>query len=162
DEARALEHALAADPAARAQFEELKRLFAGLNGVPKAYPPEGLVASVLARMAQQPPRRQNRRHIFSRTRVIRPPAASRRGITRARSSRVQSTGDFGSYSRGENMSEQQRGFSKRKVWIGIGIAAAAAAAVVGIQSMNDFGTSGQATMGTVVPANRYRATQGTD
>lgn len=47
-ERRELDCLLAADPAARAEFDELKRLFEGLAQIPKAYPPEGLVASVMA------------------------------------------------------------------------------------------------------------------
>jgi hypothetical protein len=46
DEARALERLLAAEPAARAQFEELRSLFDALSCVPKAFPPEGLVAVI--------------------------------------------------------------------------------------------------------------------
>ena len=49
-EALELERLLAADPVARAQFEELRRLFDGLAAVPKEYPPEGLVAAVLAKV----------------------------------------------------------------------------------------------------------------
>ena len=45
-----LERLLAADAVARAQFEQLRRLFDGLASVPKAFPPEGLVASVMARI----------------------------------------------------------------------------------------------------------------
>ncbi len=45
---RELERRLAADPAARAEFDELRRLFDGLAGVPKEFPPEGLYASVMA------------------------------------------------------------------------------------------------------------------
>ncbi len=43
-----LERHLAADPEARAEFEELRRLFDGLAAIPQAFPPEGLVASVMA------------------------------------------------------------------------------------------------------------------
>jgi anti-sigma factor RsiW len=53
EETRELERQLAADPAARAEFDDLKRLFADLSSVPKVYPPEGLVASVMASISQQ-------------------------------------------------------------------------------------------------------------
>ncbi len=52
-EALELERLVAADPAARAQFEQLRRLFDALASVPKAFPPEGLVASVMARMPRE-------------------------------------------------------------------------------------------------------------
>ena len=48
-ETRELERVLAANPAARAEYDELRQLFDALSRVPKAYPPEGLVASVMAR-----------------------------------------------------------------------------------------------------------------
>ena len=54
DEAREFDQRLAADPAARAHYDELRRLFDDLHRVPKAYPPEGLVASVLANIPQNP------------------------------------------------------------------------------------------------------------
>src|SRR5258705_1026302 len=47
-ETRELERLLATDSTARAEFEDLKRLFEGLKAMPKEYPPEGLVASVMA------------------------------------------------------------------------------------------------------------------
>ena len=53
DEARELDRRLAADPAARAEFEELRRLFDELSHVPQVYPPEGLVASVMAGVSQR-------------------------------------------------------------------------------------------------------------
>jgi len=51
-EAAVLERHLASDPAAREEFDALRRLFDGLSRVPKAYPPEGLVASVMAQLPQ--------------------------------------------------------------------------------------------------------------
>ena len=41
EEARELDRLLAADPAARARFDDLKRLFGELGSVPKALPPGG-------------------------------------------------------------------------------------------------------------------------
>ena len=63
DEARELEHALAADPATRRRFEDWRELWDGLGRIEQAYPPEGLVASV---MADLPPRaaRAGRRPTF--------------------------------------------------------------------------------------------------
>ena len=56
-EARELERLLAADPAARAEFDDLQRLFDGLKAVPMAFPPEGLVSSVMADLPAQMPQR---------------------------------------------------------------------------------------------------------
>ena len=58
------------------------------------------------------------------------------------------------------MSEQQSGSfgSRKKVWIGAGIAVAAAIVVV---STGVFPPSGSDTVGTIVPAERYRAPQNT-
>src|SRR5258708_20711699 len=47
-EARALERRAAADPEARAEFDSLRALFDELKGLPQAFPPEGLVAAVMA------------------------------------------------------------------------------------------------------------------
>ena len=56
------------------------------------------------------------------------------------------------------MSEQKNGsFGKRKVWIGGGIAAAAV--IVAVSSGVDFPPSGKDTVGTIVPAQRFRADQ---
>src|SRR6185295_9735039 len=69
-----LERHLAGDPAAQAEFDELSRLFDGLAKLPKAYPPEGLVASVMAQIPPQfsPPATGHGRfgQPFSRPRVI--------------------------------------------------------------------------------------------
>ena len=60
DEVRELDRLLAEDPEAGAQFDQLERLFAGLNTMPKALPPEGLVAAVLAKLHRQRGRRDSR------------------------------------------------------------------------------------------------------
>src|SRR5437762_2689234 len=72
-----LDRLLAADPTARAVYIELQRLFDGLKGVPKAFPPEGLVSSVMAGLpanipteAQHRPALSRIRQLFSRSRVI--------------------------------------------------------------------------------------------
>ena len=49
-EARDLEQLLDLEPVARSHFEELKALFDELGSVPKPFPPEGLVAAVMARV----------------------------------------------------------------------------------------------------------------
>jgi anti-sigma factor RsiW len=69
-EARELERQLAAEPAARAEFEDLRRLFEGLSRVPQRYPPEGLVAAVLANIPQKSAPQRGRDQLLSRSRVI--------------------------------------------------------------------------------------------
>ena len=122
-----LERHLAGDPAAREEFDELRRLFDGLSRIPKAFPPEGLVASVMAQLPQP-------------TERTRPPPptflAATCNWTRFRGRpRIQSRGyqqgSLGSPGKGPNfrsddMSEEKSGsFGKRKMWIGGGIAAVA-------------------------------------
>jgi anti-sigma factor RsiW len=68
DEVRSLERLLDADPAARAQFEELSALFREMSRVPRQFPPEGLVAAVMASVPRRPapgrrgPRARGRLH----------------------------------------------------------------------------------------------------
>ena len=49
-EIRELERLVAGDAAVCAEFDALRRLFDGLASVPQGYPPEGLVAAVMARL----------------------------------------------------------------------------------------------------------------
>ena len=135
DDARQLELRLAADPAARAEFEEWKRLFSALAEVPKEHVPEGLVASV---SAAAPAARRDDHQPFSRRRVL--------GDTSAIPSRsVKMTQE-----------SSRRIFAHRKAWLGAGIAAAAA--VVVAQVAFDFPIA-KDVVGTVIPAQRYRAAQ---
>src|SRR5260221_7631278 len=76
-QAQEFDRLLAADPTARAEYVELQRLFDGLKGVRKAFPPEGLVSSVMAGLpasvpteAPHQPARSRIRQLFSRSRVI--------------------------------------------------------------------------------------------
>ena len=58
------------------------------------------------------------------------------------------------------MSEEKSGsFGKRKIWIGGGIAAAAV--ILAVSSGVDFPPGSKDTVGTIVPAVRYRAEQPT-
>ena len=66
-EARELEMRLAADPAARAEFEDWKRLFEALDAVPKEHAPEGLVASITSAMPRSAWRTRRRQPTFSRS-----------------------------------------------------------------------------------------------
>src|SRR6476646_7246585 len=71
DEHRMLEAELARNPSARSQFEELRHLFNGLRAVPQPFPPEGLVASVIARAPYQPPKGDHDQ-LFSSSGVFEP------------------------------------------------------------------------------------------
>ena len=142
-EARHLEVRLAADPAARAEFEDWKRLFEALDAVPKEHAPEGLVASIASAMPQAPGASGAASQPFPDPRVL---GHTLFGISR----RVPT--------RSVTMTEQssRRIFAHRKAWLGGGIAAAAA--VVVAQIAFDFPLP-KDVVGTVIPAQRYRAAQ---
>ncbi|HSC65145.1 MAG TPA: hypothetical protein VLD35_15995 [Caldimonas sp.] len=150
-ETRELELRLAADPAARAEFEEWQGLFQALREMPKEHVPEGLVAAVSAALPAAPASLGATDQPFSPRRVLgytstRTPG-SRRGDGRA----IQSPTPLRSLS----MSQQSsRFFASRKGWLGAGIAAAAV--VVVAQLGFDFPVA-KDVMGTVAPAQRYRA-----
>ena len=140
EETRALERLLAANSAARAEYDELRRLFDALSRVPKAYPPEGLVASVMARVPQHGGG-QGRRQLFTWPGVIGLRSKEAPGSSQGTSARVHRVSPQGPHFRSENMSEDKNGsFGKRKFWIGGGIAAAAVILAVssGIESMIAF------------------------
>ena len=164
-EAADLQRLLAANPAARAEFESLQRLFDALKNVPKAVPPEGLVSSVMARIPQIPPNRQTQfggiRQLFSRLGVIGVTEAASNedpGSKPGKSATVHPISQHGPYFKGEkNMSEPNNSsLGNRKIWIGAGIAAAAAIVAV---STGIFPPSATDTAGTIVPAQRYMAPQ---
>ena len=67
-EIRELEQDLANDPAARAEFDDLKRVFRALASIPKEHPPEGLVAAVTAALPARSAR--NVRQLFPHARVV--------------------------------------------------------------------------------------------
>jgi hypothetical protein len=160
DEALELERLLGADPAARTEFEELKSLFEGLRRVPKAFPPEGLVAAVMASVPRRPAPPDYSSQLFSKSGVISQSSMETRGANPGKSVKVQQVSQPGPYLKGQNVSELKNGFfSKRKVWIGGGIAAAAA--VLAVSFGIDFPPGVKDTVGTIVPAQRYRAPQNT-
>ncbi|MGE5115439.1 MAG: anti-sigma factor family protein [Betaproteobacteria bacterium] len=141
-EREALHRALAGDPALRAEFEALSRLFEALDALPPAHPPEGLVAATTAAWAAR--RAANEDQLFSGRRVFVGPASHA-----TRSTTIE---------RSPQMSQHtERFFARPKFWIGAGIAAAAVIAVA--QYGFDFPPRGEDVMGTIVPAQRYRAPQ---
>jgi hypothetical protein len=149
-----LERRLAVDPDARAAFAELRRLFDDLGHVAQMFPPEGLVAAVMARL---PERRSRSGQPFSRSRVISAPTTEQQDLPPGNVAAVRQTSEPVSYLRGENMSEEKRGsFGRSKVWIGLAVAAAG---VVIATQYFDFPPGGQSTSGTIVPAQRFRADQ---
>jgi len=142
-EARELEMRLAADPAARVEFEGWKRLFEALGAVPKEHAPEGLVASIAAAIPQAPGAAGGASQPFPAQRVL---GHTLFGVSRR------------APIRSVTMTEQtiRRIFAHRKAWLGAGVAAAAA--VVVAQVAFDFPLA-KDVVGTVIPAQRYRAAQ---
>jgi len=156
EEATELDRRLAADAAASARFEELGRLFEGLRAVPKAYPPEGLVASVLANIPQNRVPAEDDDQPFVASGVIR--ASSRKARVETPGTGIRVSQVFQRFARGRDMNEQKGGhggLGNRKIWIGGGIAVAAAIVAVGTGLLPP--NSGD-TAGTIVPAARYQAT----
>jgi hypothetical protein len=142
-----LQQRLAADPAAQAEFDALRRLFNDLGRVPARHPPEGLVASVMAAVGERPARSPARHQLFSWSRVFSAP--------RAQVSRI-STGTL----RNINMSQHPSSpFANRKLWIGGAVAAIAV--VVVAQFGFDGKTNEKDVIGTIAPAERYRGPQAT-
>src|SRR5690242_20092475 len=125
-EALELERQLAADPAARARFDDLKQLFETLRAVPRMFPPEGLVAAVTAAVPRRPGGRRELRQLFSRSGVLRQVSMGPRGTSPRAWARVPRVSQPGPQQRGNKMNEQKSGFiGKRTVWIGAGITAVA-------------------------------------
>ena len=151
---------MAADPAAQAEFAELQQLFHGLASMPSRHPPEGLVAAVMASVPERSGHTQEfrtRRQPFSWSRVFGSDpqvSASRNSTPVRRASLSASTTRSVIMGNGTNGSQ-----GKRRLWIGGAVAAVAAVAVV------QFGLGGypndKDVIGTIVPAERYRAPQAT-
>jgi anti-sigma factor RsiW len=158
EETRELERTLAADPAARAEFDELKHLFDDLGRVPKVYPPEGLVSSVMASLSQQERSEDGIRQPFTARRVIGSAFRDAPGSGPGRSVRDSGGSQQWPNFRSNEMREQKGG-SKRKIWIGGAIAAAAVVLVM--SSGIDFPPGTKDTSGTIVPVTRYKAPQNT-
>jgi hypothetical protein len=157
-EARELDRLLAVEPTARTQFEHLRRLFDGLSRVPKAFPPEGLVAAVMANIPQNTPPRGRLDQLSLRSRVIGLASMKARGKSPGKSATDLPAYRPGIYLREWKMSEQSGSFSrKRNVLIGGGIAIVAA--LLTLSYTIDFPSGVQNTVGTIVPAQRYKAAQ---
>jgi hypothetical protein len=157
DEARQLEQQLAVDAVARAEFAQWQHLFVALGQTPQASPPEGLVAAVTAAADAHLQIARYRDQPLDRPAVIayrrpesRGAASGFRAIFR-RSKRSDSTRET------DIMSEQQRiGFGNRKLWAG-GVVMLLAVGVAMIAF--DLPPKSSDVVGTVAPAERYRAPQ---
>ena len=152
-----LERQMAASPALRAEFDDLRRICDGLNGVPPKFPPEGLVAAVMSQLPGRPAPQGPIRQLFAASRVIAQDSINAPGTMPGKSARVRGASRQGPNLRGEHMNEQDNGTrGNRKVLIGAGIAAAA---VIVAFSTGLFPPGATNTEGTIVPAQRYRAAQ---
>jgi len=159
-EARELDRLLAADPSARTEFEHLRQLFDGLRRVPKAFPPEGLVAAVMANIPQNEPPQGRPDQLSLRSRVIGVAWMKARGTSPGKSATDLPAHQPGIYLREWKMNEQNSSPSRKRNVL-IGGAIAIAAALVALSYTIDFPPGAQNTVGTIVPAQRFRATQPT-
>ncbi len=158
EEARELEQRMAGDSGIRAAFEDLKRLFDGLARVPMAFPPEGLVAAVMANIPQNGPPRRDDDQLLPVQGVIGSDTNRIGGAASRKMSGVRRVSQPWVFSRGAKMNEQNSGFSRnRKMWIAGAIGAAVA--VIAVSSLFEPSTGGKDTAGTIVPAQRYQASQ---
>ena len=152
-EARELERHLVAQPEARAEFDSLRALFDELKALPQAFPPEGLVASVMADLPSSQLSVPSR--VISKTTQAYPGKIAGDPIsdTARRASRS------ALFSGSESMNEQKSGarFNRKVIWVGGGIAALAVILVA--SSSFDFPPGGSNTSGAIVPAQRFRAEQ---
>ncbi len=147
-ERAALDRLLAEDAGARAEYEQLGRLFAGLAAMPREVPPAGFADQVVAALNRGPEGRAGSHQPFAKSGVIVPTgsdikvrAPSKPVITRTPSEPI-----WGS-----------QHMSKKSLWIVGGVAAAVMALFVG--TAVDFPPKGDNATGTIAPAERYRAAQ---
>src|SRR5664279_269417 len=156
DEVRELERAVGADPAVRGQFEALKSLFDELSRVPKAFPPEGLVAAVMANVPRRPVAADHSPQLSAQSRVINQSSMTARKLSPGKSTEHR-VSPQGTYLREQSMSEQKSGLGKRNLWIGGGIAGVAA--LLAVSYVSNFPPGAQNAVGTIVPAQRYQSQQ---
>ena len=160
EESRALQRLLDGDADARAEFAALERLFKVLHAVPQQYPPEGLVAAVTAALPPEKKRHAVSRQLSAGSRVVRHASSDTPGAIRGDAVARQPAHRSEPPTRSNFMSQQHSGlFARRRTWIGAAIAAAAVVLVA--QYGFDFPPRGEDVLGTIVPAQRYRAPQAT-
>ena len=158
-DARELDRILASDASARQRFEQMQRIFMGLEAIPEANPPGGFADRVMERIALRPQRRGGLLQLFGSSRVIgRRESPSARGRIPGIPAAVH-PGTRQGHTSGENrMTTQKQGSTSKRIWIGSGVAAAAVLA--GVYFMTDIPPSSD-TSGTLAPAQRYKAAQPT-
>ena len=160
EESRALQRLLDSDADARAEFAALERLFKVLHAVPQQYPPEGLVAAVTAALPREAKPHAASRQPLAGSRVVRHASSDTLDAIRGDAETRQPVRRSEPPTRSNFMSQQHSGlFTRRRTWIGAAIAAAAVVAVA--QYGFDFPPRGEDVLGTIVPAQRYRAPQAT-
>lgn len=154
---QALQRLLREDPHASAEYARLSLLFADLGRVPQRQPPEGLVAAVMAAVGTQTRRANEQNQLSSKPRVF--SAAPRDYISRSSSNRL--INRLAAFLRSIDMSDPQprSPFGTRKLWIG---GATAAAVLLVWQFGFSQAPAEKDVMGTIAPAERYRAAQPTD
>jgi hypothetical protein len=148
EERAALDRVLAQDPQARAQFEDLRQLFAALDGQPRVEPPAGFADDVMAALRRNTADTAPMHQPFAQSGVIAPMGSDIR--VRAPSKPITARMPSGPTRGRQDM-------SKRGMWILGGVAAAVLALFVG--TAVDFPASGDKAAGTIVPAERVRNAQ---
>jgi cytoskeletal protein RodZ len=156
-EVRELDRLLAIDSAARTEFEQLKKVFDALREVPQAFPPEGLVAAVLANIPQNLVLHGTRDQLSSRSRVIGSARKEARGTSPGKSVKGPPVHQPAPFLREWNMNESNGSSRRRNVWVGSSIAIVAA--LVALAYTVDFPPGAQNAVGTIVPAARFKAAQ---
>ena len=156
DEARDLDRLLEADQALRERFGEWRAIFEAMGRVSPAYPPEGLVAAVMANIPQFPARPGSQ--LPAHSPVFGVTSDPHRAIPATSAPILRSPRAMAPP--GGMMSDQQElPSSKRKIWIGAGIAAVAVIVVGGYAL--DVPPGSKDAVGTIAPAQRFVAPQNT-
>jgi hypothetical protein len=153
-DSRKLDQLLSQDRVARAEYEDLRRLFTGLNTMPKQLPPEDLLSRVTARIPPARRRSDWRSQLFSRLRVLQLLSKQAWASTAGQPDKTRPVSRFEISSRNDKMSTDKGLFTKRIVWIGAGVAAAAV-----VVATRFFDIPPNSAIGTIVPAQRFEATQ---
>ncbi|MEO7338187.1 MAG: hypothetical protein ABIV63_16565, partial [Caldimonas sp.] len=161
DEERELEQLLARDPQAQVEFVHWQRMFVALGRVPQASPPEGLVASVsAAAAARRSANSRDKDQPFESIDVIGYEHPERRASASWFETKVGRHFRSGSPRESGIMSEQQQSvFGNRKLWAGGAVAVLA----VGVALVAfDLPPKSGDVVGTIAPAERYRAPDSTE
>jgi anti-sigma factor RsiW len=151
DDRDELERLLAADAGARAEFDQMQRMFDALARMPRAEPPAGFADRVISALHRSSETPAQSRQPFAKSGVIGPSGSDiivRKSAGPATTSRTPSEFISGS---------QHMSTSKRGLWIAGGVAVAVAALFVG--GVVQFPSSGENATGTIAPAQRFRAPQ---